>query len=184
MSGKYGDLDSKCKKTIEHFKAEIGRLRTGRAHTSLLEGIQVDYYGSRVPLIQMGMIGAPEPRLLTIQVYDGSAVESVEKAIQQSELGLNPMREGNLLRIAIPALNEERRKEFVKKLNKLGEENKVVIRNHRRDAIDELKKQEKDKKISQDDLRRGQDEVQKVTDKFILDLDQLATAKEKEILEV
>ncbi|NDC39386.1 MAG: ribosome recycling factor, partial [Proteobacteria bacterium] len=109
---------------------------------------------------------------------------AVEKAIQQSELGLNPMREGNLLRIAIPALNEERRKEFVKKLNKLAEENKVVIRNHRRDAIDALKKDEKDKKIAQDDLRRGQDEVQKVTDKFIADLDQLAQAKEKEILEV
>jgi ribosome recycling factor len=184
MAGKYGDLDVHCKKTVEHFKVEISRLRTGRAHTSLLEGIQVDYYGSHVPLIQMGMIGAPEPRLLTIQVYDASAVESVEKAIQQSELGLNPMREGNLLRIAIPALNEERRKEFVKKLNKLAEENKIVLRNHRRDAIDDLKKQEKDKKISQDDLRRSQDEVQKITDKFIADIEQLSQAKEKEILEV
>lgn len=184
MAGKYGDLDVKCKKTVEHFKVEISRLRTGRANTSLLEGIHVDYYGSHVPLIQMGMIGAPEPRLLTIQVYDASAVESVEKAILQSELGLNPMREGNLLRIAIPALNEERRKEFVKKLNKLAEENKIVLRNHRRDAIDDLKKQEKDKKISQDDLRRSQDDVQKITDKFIADIEQLSQAKEKEILEV
>ncbi len=184
MAGKYGDLDPKCKKTVEHFKVEIGRLRTGRAHTSLLEGVHVDYYGSQVPLIQMGMIGAPEPRLLTIQVYDAGAVESVEKAIQSSELGLNPMREGNLLRIAIPPLNEERRKEFVKKLHKLAEENKVFIRNHRRDAIDDLKKQEKEKKVSQDELRRGQEEVQKITDKFIADIDVLLAAKEKEILEV
>ena len=184
MAGKYGDLEGKCKKTVDHFKVEMGRLRTGRAHTSLLEGVHVDYYGSQVPLIQLGMVSAPEPRLLTIQVYDGGAVDAIDKAIRQSELGLNPMREGNLLRIAIPALNEERRKDLVKKLHKLAEENKITIRNHRRETIDDLKKQEKDKKISQDELRKGQDEVQKLTDKFTADIDQLLASKEKEMLEV
>jgi len=184
MSGKYGDLEGKCRKTVEHFKVELGRLRGGRATTSILEGIQVDYYGSRVPLLQLGMINAPEPRLLTVQVYDGGAVEAVEKAILQSDLGFNPSRDGNLVRIAIPALTEERRKDLIKKLHKMSEEQKVALRTHRRDAIDLVKKQEKDKAISADDSRRGQEDIQKITDRFTADIDTLLKAKEKEMLEV
>lgn len=184
MSGKFGDLEGKCKKTIEHYKKDLGRVRTGRASTSLLEGIQVDYYGSMVPIIQVGMINAPEPRLITVQVYDNKAVEAVEKAIQQSELGLNPARDGNIIRIAIPALTEDRRKELIKKLHKMAEETKVALRNHRRDSIDLLKKQEKGKEISADDLRRGQDEIQKITDKHIAEIDTLLAGKEKELMEV
>ena len=184
MAGKYNDLDAKCKKTAEHFKIELGRLRTGRANSAILEGVTVEYYGSQVPLIQLGMINTPEPRLITVQVYDGGASEAVEKAIRSAELGLNPMREGNLIRINIPALTEERRKDLVKKLHKLGEENKVFIRNHRREALDDVKKQEKEKKLSQDDSKRAQDEIQKITDKFIADLESLQNAKEKEMMEV
>ena len=184
MSGKYNDLEGKCKKTAEHFKTDLGRLRGGRATTSLLAGVQVEYYGSRVPLIQLGMISAPEPRLLTIQVYDRGAVEAVEKAIQQSELGLNPSRDGSLVRIAIPALTEERRKDLIKKLHKMAEEAKVTIRNHRRESMDFLKKQEKDKAISADDLRRGSDDIQKITDKSTAEIDSLLQAKEKEMMDV
>ncbi|MBX7136730.1 MAG: ribosome recycling factor [Oligoflexia bacterium] len=173
-----------CVKAVEHFKKELGRVRSGRASTSLLEGVMVDYYGSQVPLIQVGLINAPEARLLTIQVYDGSAVEAVEKAIQKSELGLNPSREGNLVRVVIPALNEERRKELIKTLHRMTEEARVSLRNHRRDQIDELKKQEKSKEISSDELHRGQDEVQKITDKATADVEALLHAKEKEMMEV
>lgn len=184
MSPGFADLEDKCKKTIEHFRKDLGRLRSGRAHASLLEGVTADYYGSQVPLQQLGLIAAPEARLLTIQVYDPSAVEAVEKAIQQSGLGLNPARDGNLVRIAIPALNEERRKELIKKLHKMAEETKVALRNHRRDTIDSLKKREKDKQISEDEVRKGQEEVQKIVDRYSADVDSVMSAKEKEMLEV
>lgn len=184
MSGKFDDLEQKCKKTIEHFKRDMGKMRTGRANSSMLEGVHVDYYGSSVPLIQLGMINAPEPRLLTIQIYDAGAVDAVEKAIRQADLGLNPARDGNLIRINIPPLTEDRRKDLIKKLHKMCEENRVVIRNHRRDSIDILKKDEKDKKLSADDLRRGQEQVQKITDKYIAEIDALLAAKEKEMMEV
>lgn len=184
MAGKFGDLEDKCKKTVEHFKKELQRLRTGRASTSLLEGLMVDYYGSATPLMSLGLINAPEPRLLTIQVYDGNAVESIEKAIRQSDLGLNPSRDGGMIRISIPTLTEDRRKELVKKLHKMAEEEKVVLRNHRRDGNDFLKKQEKDKAISTDDSRRGQEEIQKITDRYTAEIDKAAVGKEKEIMEV
>jgi ribosome recycling factor len=175
------DFEIKAKKAVEHLKDQLKKLRTGRAATSLIEGIQVDYYGSMVPLIQLGMINAPEPRLLTVQVYDQGAVESVEKAIRTSELGLSPQREGNLLRINIPSLNEERRKEIVKKLGKMGEETKVAIRNLRREAIDVIKKQ---KELSEDDRKRSEGEIQKVTDKWVAEVDAVIAAKEKEVMEV
>jgi len=177
-------LQENCKSTIEYLVIELGKMRGGRASASILETVTVDYYGSSVPLKQLGLINAPEPRLLTVQVFDQGAVESVEKAIQTSDLGLNPSRDGNLIRINIPALTEERRKDLVKSLNKSAEEAKVAIRNHRREAIDELKKEEKDKSISEDDLNRGKDEVQKVTDNFIAQVDQLLQEKEKEMMEV
>lgn len=184
MRAEIESLESKCKKSIEHFKRDIGRLRTGRASASLLDGLMVDYYGSATPLIQLGMIAVPEPRIITIQVYDPGAVDAVEKAIQQSELGLNPGRDGNLIRIVIPALTEERRKDLIKKLHKMGEETKVTIRNHRRESIDVVKQQEKDKSISEDAARKSQEEIQKVTDKFSKEVDTIIAAKEKEMMEV
>jgi ribosome recycling factor len=184
MAGFTGSLKEQCEESIKHFKTELSRMRTGRAQSSLLEGIMVDYYGSPTSLIQLGMINAPEPRMITVQVYDQGAVEAVEKAIRQADLGLNPSRDGGLIRINIPSLTEDRRKELVKKLHKTSEEAKIAIRNHRRDQIDVLKKQEKEKKLSTDDLRRGQEEVQKLTDKYTADVDVLLQAKEKEITEV
>lgn len=184
MSQRYSDLEEKCKKSVEHFKSELGRMRSGRATTGLLEGITVDYYGSQVPLIQMGLINAPEPRMLTVQVYDASAVDSVEKSIRQSELGLNPSRDGNLIRISIPSLTEERRKDLVRSLKNVAEDARVTLRNHRRDAIDTLKKQEKEKEISEDDLRRGQEEIQKILDKYVAQIDELLKSKEQEMMEV
>lgn len=178
------DLKDKCSKSVEHFKQDLGKLRGAKASTGLLENIMVDYYGSRVSIKQMGLINAPEARLITIQVYDGGAVESVEKAIRQSDLGLNPSRDGSLIRINIPPLNEERRKELIKSLHKMGEEAKIVIRNIRRDALDVLKKMEKDKAISEDDHRKGTEEVQKVVDANIKNITIATEEKEKEMLEV
>jgi ribosome recycling factor len=173
-----------CAKALDHFKKDLSRLRSGRATTTLLEGIHVDYYGSMVPLQQMGMVSAPEPRLLTVQVYDGSAVEAVEKAIQQAELGLNPMRDGALIRVAVPALNEERRKELIKKISKMAEETKVALRNLRRDEVESVKKRQKNKEMSEDDSRKAQEEIQKIVDKFISEVDVAVAAKEKELMEV
>jgi ribosome recycling factor len=184
MSGQFDNYKQQCSKTLEHFKKELSRLRTGRATPALLEGLHVDYYGSHVPLQQLGMVAAPEPRMLTIQVYDGSAVESIEKAIQQSELGLNPSRDGSLIRIVIPSLNEERRKEMIKKVSKMAEETKVALRNLRRDEVEGVKKQVKNKEISEDDSRRMQEEIQKILDKVVADVDVAAAAKEKEMMEV
>jgi len=184
MSTKFTELEQACKKAIEHFKKDLGRLRTGRASTSLLDGLMVEYYGSTVPLIQVGMVNAPEPRMLTVQVYDAGAAEGVERAIQKADLGLNPSRDGNLIRIAIPALSEQRRKEMVKNLSKMSEETKVGIRNHRRDEIEALKKRAKNKEIAEDDSRRGGEEVQKITDRFTAEVDTISAAKEKEIMEV
>ncbi len=180
----YTELENQCKLAIDHAKKELSRLRTGRASSGLLEGLMVEYYGSMVPIIQLGMINTPEPRLITVQVYDGGAVDNVEKAIRNADLGLNPSKDGNLVRVSIPALTEDRRKELSKKLSKLGEETKVGVRNHRRDTIDGLKKQEKAKEMSADELKRALDEVQKITDKHISDIDVLVAAKEKEIMEV
>ncbi|RMG45545.1 MAG: ribosome recycling factor [Candidatus Dadabacteria bacterium] len=180
----YDQLEEECKKTVDFFKRDIARMRTGRASTGLLEGIQVDYYGSKVPINQLGNIAVPEPRMITVQVYDAGAVESVEKAIMSADLGLNPSRDGNLIRINIPALTEERRKELVKKLHKLAEETRVSMRNHRRDAIDLLKKKLKEKEISEDDMHRSQEDIQKITDKYIKEIDRLLQVKEEEIMEV
>jgi ribosome recycling factor len=184
MSDDFQELKMECQSSIDHLKRELSRMRTGRANTALLESLSVDYYGSAVPLQQLGLINAPEPRMITIQVYDSSAMESIEKAIMQSDLGLNPARDGNLIRVHIPTLTEERRKELVKSLHKIAEETKVGIRNHRRDAIDVLKTGVKDKEISEDDLHRGQDEIQKITDRFTKEVDSLLAEKEKEMMEV
>ena len=184
MTNGFAKLKEECDRTVKHFKVELTRLRSGRATSSLLEGVTVDYYGSQVPLIQLGLINAPEPRLLTVQVYDQGAVEAVEKAIRQADLGFNPAREGGLIRINIPTLTEDRRKEMIKKIHKMAEETRVSVRNHRREELDGLKKKEKAKELSSDDLRRSEQEIQKIIDKFIAEVDTLSHAKEKEMLEV
>ncbi len=184
MSAEIQDLEAKGKKTIEHLKKDLQALRTGRASTSSLESIQVDYYGSRVPMQQMGLLAAPEPRLITIQVFDASAVEAVEKAIHQADLGFNPSREGNLLRIVVPQLTEERRKEQIKKAHKIAEDSKVGLRNNRREILEGVKKQQKDKEIGEDQARRIQDEIEKVMAKFTKEIDALVAAKEKELMEI
>ena len=176
--------EQKCKASIEHFKKELQRMRTGRASASLLEGIHAEYYGSSVPLIQLGLINAPEPRMITVQVYDISAAEAVDKAIRQSELGLNPQREGNLIRVNIPALTEERRKEFVKKVKGQAEDTKVQIRNARREGVDIVKDNQKKSIVTEDESRKLQEQIQKVIDKYIADVDVLLVEKEKEILAV
>jgi len=184
MSSQFDNYKSQCAKTLDHYKKELSRLRSGRATPSLLEGLMVNYYGSSVSLQQLGMVAAPEPRMLTIQVYDGGAMEAIEKAIQQSDLGLNPSRDGSMIRVVIPALNEERRKDLIKKVNKMAEETRIALRNLRRDEVEGVKKKVKNKEMSEDDSRRSQDEIQKIVDKFIADVDSAAAAKEKEMMEV
>jgi ribosome recycling factor len=184
MSGQFENYKQLCTKALDHFKKDLSRMRTGRASPALLEGLSVDYYGSHVPLQQLGMVSAPEPRLLVIQVYDGGAVEAIDKAIQQSELGLNPSRDGSLIRVVIPPLNEERRKDLIKKIHKMAEETKVAMRNLRRDEVEAVKKKVKAKEMAEDDSRRAQEDIQKIIDKYTLDVDAAASAKEKEMLDV
>lgn len=184
MSEVTDNFQEQCAKTVEHFKQELGRIRGGRATASLIENVQVDYYGSMTPLQSLGSISVPEPRMLAVQVYDAGAVEAVEKAIQQSDLGLNPARDGSLIRVPVPALTEERRKDIVKSLGKVAEDNRISIRNHRRDANDLLKKMKESKELSEDDQKREQDVVQKITDDFIAQIDKAFAEKETEILSV
>ncbi len=170
--------------TLEALRVESARVRTGRASTSLVSNIRVDYYGTMTPLNQLATINVPEPQLIVVQPYDGGALGNIEKAIQAAELGLNPANDGKVIRVPVPPLTEERRKEMVKLVKKMGEEHKVSIRNIRREINDDIKSEEKDKKISEDDLRKGQGEVQKVTDDFIAQVDKLISVKEEEILKV
>lgn len=176
--------DEQCKATIAAFKRELQKIRTGRASTSLLEGISVDYYGSRTPLVHMGQVSSPEPRLLVVQVYDASAVESVEKAIRSSDLGFNPSREGNTIRILVPALTEDGRREIVRHLHKKAEEIRVSIRNHRRETNEQIKKLEKDGEIAKDDTKRVLDQIQKQIDNYVGEVDTLLKSKEAEVMEV
>ncbi|WP_408010995.1 ribosome recycling factor [Pseudalkalibacillus sp. A8] len=176
--------DEKMQKAVTAFRRELATLRAGRANPSLLDRVSVEYYGALTPLNQMANISVPEARLLVIQPYDKSIIGEIEKAIQKAELGLSPSNDGDVIRIAIPALTEERRKELVKLVKKYSEEGKVAVRNIRRDANDELKKLEKGGDMTEDDLRHYSDEVQKVTDRFVAEIDSIAAAKEKEIMEV
>ncbi len=170
-------------KTIADLENELKRVRTGRASLALLDGIRVDYYGTQTPLNQMASLSVPESRLIVIQPWDVSAIKEIEKAILKSDLGLTPSSDGKLIRIAIPPLTEERRKELVKVVSKMCEEHKIAVRNIRRDANELLKGFKKDGDISEDDAFKGQDQVQKVTDQFIANVDQIYASKEKEILE-
>lgn len=163
---------------------ELAGIRTGHATPALIEHIKVDYAGVPTPLNQIAGISAPAARLLVIQPWDRSTIPSIEKAILKSELGLNPTSDGNLIRLNLPPLSEERRQELIKIVRKRVEERKIVIRNQRRDAMTELKELEKNKEISQDEQKRAQDQLQKVTDSFIADIDQIARDKEAELMEV
>jgi ribosome recycling factor len=171
-------------KSVEAFRHELARVRTGRASTALIENLHVDYYGSKTPLRQLAGLAAPEPRLLVITPYDKGSMHDIEKAIQTSDLGLMPMNDGKLIRIPIPELTEERRKDLVKKIRKDAEEFRVGIRNHRRDANDMLKEMLKSKEIAEDDLRTAEAKVQQLTTDYIDRLDKVLAAKEAEVMEV
>lgn len=174
----------KMKKTAAVFQREMQSLRAGRANPQLLDRIMVDYYGTPTPINQMGNVSSPEPRLLTISVWDQKAIPLVEKAIQMSDLGLNPSNDGKLIRLVVPELNEERRKDLTKIVKKGAEEAKVAARAVRRDAMEQIKKLKKDAAITEDDQRRAEDELQKVTDNGIKEIDRIAAEKEKEIMSV
>ncbi|SFS54488.1 ribosome recycling factor [Marininema halotolerans] len=178
------DQTDRMEKSIQTLKRDLATLRAGRATPALLDKVTVEYYGSEMPINQTANISTPEPRLLLIQPWDKSSLSEIERAILKSDLGLTPSNDGNVIRIAIPALTEQRRAELVKVAKKTGEEAKVAIRNIRRDGNDEVKKLEKSGDISEDDARRGQEEIQKLTDRFIKEADQVVEAKEKEIMEV
>lgn len=173
----------KMDQTLDTLKSELSRIRTGRASPALLETLRVDYYGTPMPINQIANISAPEPRLLVVQPWDKKSLTDIERAILKSDLGLNPANDGHLIRISIPPLSEERRRELVKFIKKLGEENKVALRNVRREANEKLKKMQKDSDITEDDLHRTQDEIQTVTDDYVKKIDDMLQRKEKEIME-
>ena len=178
------DSEERMEKAIATLDREFGRLRTGRASTNLVDNIKVDYYGTPTPISQLASVAVPDSRTITIQPWDRGAFGGVEKAILKSDLGLTPVNDGKIIRISIPPLTEERRKELGKVARKYGEEAKVAVRNVRRDANDQLKKLEKDKAISEDELKKATDDVQKLTDKFVAKVDEKCQAKEKEIMDL
>jgi len=178
------DVKRRMQGAINAFKNDLASLRTGRASPNLLDPIQVDAYGSLMPITQVATVSVPEPRLLSVQVWDRGMVGAVEKAIRESDLGLNPQTEGQVIRLRIPEMNEQRRKEMVKVAHKYAEEARVAVRHVRRDGLDLLKKLEKDSAISEDDSKRHADQVQKATDQFVAEVDSLLVAKEKEIMHV
>lgn len=171
-------------KSLESLKREMTKLRTGRASTALVDGIHVDYYGSNVPLNQVGNVTTPDARTIQIAPWEQGMIGAIEKAILAANIGLTPQNDGKMIRISVPALTEERRKDMVKTVKRMGEDTKVSIRNHRRDANESIKKDEKDKSLSEDDAKRAMEEVQKVTDKRISVVDDLVAAKEKEIMTI
>ena len=180
----YQDMEKKMEKTIESLGRDLATIRTGRASLAILDGITLEYYGSQSPLNQVATLSIPESRLIVIQPWDPTSIKDIEKAIMRSDLGVTPNNDGKVIRIPIPALTEERRVQLVKVVKRNGEEGKVAIRNIRRDAISEAKDFEKEKVISEDELHRAQDEIQKITDRFIQKVDELIDKKEKEVLEV
>jgi len=177
------DLRKRMGKTVEALKREFNKIRTGRATPALLEGIKVDCYETQMPIEQVASISVPESRLITVQPWDQSIIGEIEKAILKSDLGLTPMNDGKIIRIAIPPLTEERRKELAKLAKKMAEESKIAIRNQRRDANEMFKELKTDKEISEDEFYKYQNEVQKITDEFIEKIDKVTAEKEKEILE-
>ena len=178
------DAVRRMDKSVETTQHEFNGVRTGRASAALLDRIQVDYYGQATPLQQLATINVPEPRLLTIQPFDPSSLKGIEKAIMESDLGLQSANDGKIIRLPIPQLTEERRKEMVRLVHKMAEEGRVAVRNVRRDVLHDLKRAEKDGELSRDELKRAEDEVQKLTDAEVKSIDDLMARKEAEILEV
>ncbi len=180
----HSELENKMSKTISALKEDLASIRAGRANPAMLDRVFVEYYGTSTPLNQIASVTAPEPRLITIQPYDQSALANIEKAILQSDLGVNPSNDGKIIRIIIPQLTEERRKDLIKIVKKTAEDSKIALRNERRNANDKFKKMEKENELTEDELRDAQDEVQKITDKFIKNVDELADKKEQDVMEV
>ncbi|NDI24983.1 MAG: ribosome recycling factor [Actinobacteria bacterium] len=178
------DTNAKMNKAVDVAKEDFAAIRTGRAHPSMFAKIMVDYYGTTMPLSQLATVQVPEARMALITPFDKGATASIEKAIRESDLGVNPGGDGNVIRVNFPQLTEERRKELTKVVKAEGEDTKIAIRNLRRDANEHLKRLTKDKEISEDEERRAQDEIQKLTDKFVADVDKLIVEKEKEIMTV
>ena len=179
----FNDVKDRMNKAIEHYRHEVASVRTGRASVSILEGIKVDYYGTPTPINNIAHVTVPEGQLIVIQPFDPNTLEIIEKAIIASDVGLTPNNDGNVIRLNIPSLTEERRKELIKVVYKIIEEGRVAVRNIRRDANDHLKKHEKEHELSEDNLRRAMDNIQDMTDDHIKELNQIQEAKEKEILE-
>lgn len=184
MTFDVGDIKRRMQGAVSALRHDLGSLRTGRASASLVDPIQVEAYGQSVGMSQVATVSVPEPRLLSVQVWDRSMVAAVEKAIRQSDLGLNPQTEGQVIRLRIPEMNEQRRKEMVKVAHKYAEEARVAVRHVRRDGLDLLKRLEKDGHLSEDDSKRQAAEVQKVTDQTVADVEGIVSAKEKEIMQV
>ncbi len=178
------DTTQKMEKSLEALKHHFGKLRTGRASLSLLDDIRVDYYGQMVPLNQVATLGIPEARMITISPWESSVISAIEKAIDKANIGLNPVNDGKLIRLPIPALSEERRKDIVKSLKAHGEEARVSVRHARREALDVIKKQEKDGELSEDLSKKAATLIQKLTDDYIAKVDQMMEAKEKEIMQI
>jgi ribosome recycling factor len=179
----YSQAERDMRKSVETVAREFGGVRTGRASTGLLDSIRVEYYGTPTPLGQVATLATPDPRLITVQPWDPTLVPAIEKAILKSDLGITPASDGKVIRLAVPPLTEQRRKELAKVVRKLAEDGRVAVRNIRRDANDRLKVLEKDKKISEDDLRKGLEQVQDLTSRVIKEIDDLVSKKEKEVLE-
>ena len=180
----YVQYTDKMDKTIEVMQTNFAAVRAGRANAAVLDQIRVDYYGTPTPINQIASIASPDPRTLTIQPWDGSTMKLIEKAIQQSDLGINPQNDGRLIRLLFPQLTEERRKELIKQIRKYGEESKTAIRNIRRDAMEDFKAQKKKSDITEDDQKNAEKDMQKLTDDYVKQIDQLVEKKEKELSEI
>lgn len=179
----YRETEEKMGKTVDNFKAELSKIRTGKASPALLDGIMVDYYSVKTPINQVATVSTPEPRMIVVQPWDKTIISAIEKEIQKANIGLTPNSDGNIIRLAVPPLTEERRKEIVKSIKKIAEDNKVAVRNVRRDSIETLKTAKKDGEIPEDEEIRLEKDIQKLTDKYIEQIDELMQKKEKEILE-
>ena len=184
LKDSFAQLKTRMDKAVEDFRKEMASTRTGRASVHMLDGVTVDAYGSQMPLNQLANVSAPEPQLITVQSWDVSLIGAVEKAIRSADLGLNPMNDGKLIRVPVPALTEDRRKEMVKHLHKVLEEHRTAVRNIRRDGNDLIKKAAKDKNISEDEEKRSLDEIQKLTDEEIKKMEEMAKKKEAEVMQV
>ena len=180
----YAEYTDRMQKTLDVMQANFAAVRAGRANAAVLDQIRVDYYGTPTPINQIASIASPDPRTLTIQPWDASTMKLIEKAIQASDLGINPQNDGRVIRLAFPQLTEERRKELIKQVRKYGEDSKTAIRNIRRDAMDAFKKQQKKSEITEDDLKNAEKDIQKLTDDYIADVDKMVSKKEKELSEI